>query len=126
LFLKKGGGSVKVFLCFAIYLMNFLPFDTNNKCKKSYTVNLTNSHMTGIEVVALEAESAGNPSQPSCERIWVHRESIIVGRFLFAYFIFYTKNAEVPVGVLVANDSSQDFRLCAKYNVHVAAVRVHP
>jgi len=26
-----------LFLCFAIYLLNILPLDTNNKCIKSYT-----------------------------------------------------------------------------------------
>jgi len=52
--------------------------------------------------------------------------------FLFVYFIFYGKNAEVPVDVLVENitwctsDSSQDFQWSAVYNAYVAAARVPP
>jgi len=30
-------GNVLIFFCYAIYLLNLLPLDTNNKCIKSYT-----------------------------------------------------------------------------------------
>jgi len=49
---------------------------------------------------------------------------------LFAYFIIYGKNAEVPVDVLVANitwcNSSQDFQSSAVCSAYVAAARVPP
>jgi len=116
-----------------IYILNLFPLDTYNKC-----INLTNSHMTGIEARGPESYCwvggrcvvGGICWKPKTSLL--HSEFFIVGRFLFVYFILNGKNAEVSENVLVANipwcpsDSSKDFRLSALYNVFVSAARVPP